>query len=124
MCGADIRGIMLGGSVFEEFKGALAEQYVAQELASTSFSDGVYYWSSGAEAELDFLITDGAKIYPVEVKAGINLQAKSMKQFMSKYDTSGAVRFSMAGLKLDGRILNIPLYLSFNLEGCLKDSGV
>ncbi len=124
MCRADIRGIMLGGSVFEEFNGALAEQYVAQELASTSFSDGVYYWSSGAEAELDFVITDGVKIYPVEVKAGINLQAKSMKQFMSKYDTAGAVRFSMAGLKLDGRILNIPLYLSFNLESYLKDSGL
>ncbi|HNZ28946.1 MAG TPA: ATP-binding protein [Candidatus Goldiibacteriota bacterium] len=124
MCKADIGSIMLGGNVFEEFKGALAEQYAAQELASTSFSEGVYYWSSGAEAELDFVITDGLKIYPVEVKAGINLQAKSLKQFMAKYDTAGAVRFSMAGLKLDGKTLNIPLFLSFNLERYIADSGL
>lgn len=51
------------------------------------------------------------------------MQAKSLKVFMEKYRTAGAVRFSMAGLKKDGDILNIPLYLSFNLEGYMREAG-
>ncbi|HDQ26161.1 MAG TPA: DUF4143 domain-containing protein [bacterium] len=115
--------IMQGSGLFEEFKGALAEQYLAQELSSTPFSKGVYYWTSGAEAELDFVLTDGQKIYPVEVKSGVNLQAKSLRVFMEKYRISGAVRFSMTGLKKQANILNIPLFLSFNMEEYMKEAG-
>lgn len=120
MCNVSAAVLLQKDRVFEEFKGALAEQYVAQELASTRFSKGIFYWSSGAQAELDFVLTDGEKVHPVEVKSGENLQAKSLKVFIQKYSPDTALRFSMSGLKKDSGLINIPLFLSFNFENYMR----
>jgi len=101
--------------VFEEFKGALTEQYVLQELWSMNFKS-IYYWTSAATAEVDFVFFDGLNIFPLEVKAGENLQARSLRVFREKYDVKFALRASLSNLRMDGGLLNIPLYAFFNLE--------
>ena len=101
--------------VFEEFKGALTEQYVLQELSFMSFKS-IYYWTSAATAEVDFVFSDGLTIFPLEVKAGENLQARSLRVFREKYDIKFAIRTSLSNLRMDEGLLNIPLYAFFNLR--------
>lgn len=72
----------------------------------------VYYWvSESGNAEVDFIIQIGRDVIPVEVKAGINLQAKSLKVYREKYSPRLAVRTANVDLKNDDGLLNIPLYL-------------
>ncbi len=111
---------ILGGiKVFEEFKGALTEQYVLQELAGQEFIRSIYYWTSDATAEVDFVFADKSDIYPLEVKAGENLRARSLQVYHEKYRPQLALRSSLSNLKLDDGLLNIPLYALFNLKNYL-----
>ena len=111
--------ILQGSKIFEEFKGALTEQYVLSELACMDFIRNVYYWTSDATAEVDFVFSDGMDIFPVEVKAGGSLQAKSLKVYREKYSPRLAIRASLSNLRMDGELLNIPLFALFNLKGYL-----
>jgi predicted AAA+ superfamily ATPase len=111
--------ILDGNRLFEEFKGALAEQFVLSELAGKGFIRGIYYWTSEATAEVDFVFADNKDIYPVEVKAGENLRARSLKVYRERYHPRLAIRASLSGLRLDDRLLNVPLYALFNLENYL-----
>jgi len=99
--------------IFEEFRGALTEQYILQELSSIN-DRTIYYWASGATAEVDFVFSDGRDIFPLEVKAGENLQARSLKIYREKYGVKLALRTSLSNLRMDGDLLNIPLYVFFN----------
>ena len=113
--------VILGGTrIFEEFKGALTEQYVLSELAVKSFIRNIYYWTSEATAEVDFIFADKLDIYPVEVKAGENLQARSLKVYCERYKPKLAIRTSLSNLRLDNGLLNIPLFALFNLENYLR----
>lgn len=99
-----------GNGLFKEFKGALTEQYVLQQLR-TIRGLNTYYWTAGrGTAEVDFVIDNGSDIMPVEVKAEINLQAKSLKTYRDKYDPKRSIRTSMADYKDDGWLLNLPLW--------------
>lgn len=102
--------------VFEEFKGALSEQFVLQELSSFVGIRSIYYWTSDATAEVDFVFSDGKKVIPVEVKASDNLQAQSLKIYRSKYNTPLAVRTSLANLRYDNGLLNVPMYVLWNFN--------
>jgi predicted AAA+ superfamily ATPase len=102
--------------IFEEFKGALSEQYVLGELAGKSFVRSIFYWTSDATAEVDFVFSDNKDIYPVEVKAGENLHAKSLKVYRERYSPKLAIRASLSNLRIDNDLLNVPLYLLFNLD--------
>lgn len=106
----DPHTLLEGNSIFEEFKGALTEQYVLQQL--TSQKDlYIYYWSSQkSKAEIDFLIQTNNKIIPLEVKAAENLQAKSLKVFAKKYNPPLSVRTSMSDFRKETWMVNIPLY--------------
>lgn len=116
----NVKVILDGNRMFEEFKGALTEQYVLQQLLVYSEND-IFYWSAAnATAELDFLIQTDEKIIPLEVKAEENLQAKSLKVFIQKYDIKEAVRTSMSGFRQQDRIKNIPLYCIGCLNSYLK----
>ena len=106
--------------IFEEFKGAITEQFVLQELASLSRMRSIYYWTSEATAEVDFVFSDGHKIVPVEVKAGLNVRAQSLKFYREKYETPLAVRTSLANLRFDDGLLNVPLYALWNLENYME----
>lgn len=110
MCELDPETILAGSTVFTEFKGALTEQYVCQELiASCGFTP--FYWSAeNSTGEIDFLVQDGRKIYPIEVKAEENLKAKSLRAFADKYDGVHARRFSMSGYRDQEWMRNVPLY--------------
>lgn len=99
--------------VMVEFKGALTEQFVCQELR---LNHDVYYWiSERARAEIDFLIQSGTHIIPIEVKAEENLKAKSLYVFEEKYTTQVATRLSMSRYREQDWMRNIPLYATMTL---------
>lgn len=102
--------------IFEEFKGALTEQFVIQELSSFPGIRSIYYWTSDATAEVDFVFSDGRSVIPVEAKASENVQSQSLKVYRAKYDTALAVRTSLANIRFDNGLLNIPLYVLWNFE--------
>jgi len=116
MSGIDAKTLLEGNDVFEEFKGSLTEQYVLCQLKECTDLD-VFYWSSDTgTSELDFITQIGKDNVPIEVKASENLQAKSLKSFVQKYETKFNVRTSMSDYRNDDWITNIPLYCIANIE--------
>lgn len=105
--------------LFTEFKGSLTENFVLESLIR-KLEVEPYYWANDSY-EVDFVIQIDNDIYPVEVKAGINVQAANIKQYLSDYkDTKLGIRFSLKNLSFDGKILNIPLYMIDELDRLLK----
>ena len=113
--------IIDGNSIFEEFKGAIAEQYVLQQF-KTIKDLPVYYWSNEtSRAEIDFVIQIKSDVVPVEVKAERNLQAKSLKVYMEKFKPNYAIRTSMADYKKTDNLIDLPLYTIENItQGDIK----
>ncbi|MEH6304204.1 ATP-binding protein [Olivibacter sp. CPCC 100613] len=110
MADLDVRTLLEGNTIFQEFKGALTEQYVAQQLI-TCHTLQVYYWSAqNARAEIDFLVQRSGEIIPIEVKAEENLQAKSLRVYYDKFQPKQAVRTSMSAYRKESWMENIPLY--------------
>lgn len=117
-CLAGLRQDVLldGNELFKEFKGALTEQYVLQEL-KTLKGFHCYYWTAErGTAEVDFVVDNGADVFPIEVKAEINLQAKSLKVFHEKYRPVKSIRASMTDYKDEGWLLNLPLWAAENIQ--------
>ena len=112
----DAQALIDGNRMFTEFKGALTEQYVLQQLKSMP-NMPIYYWTSKALAEVDFVIQHNNHIIPIEAKATTNLRAKSLKTYCTNYQPTYALRFSMADYKQTGNLYDIPLYM----VECLKD---
>ncbi|KKP40227.1 MAG: hypothetical protein UR30_C0005G0008 [Candidatus Peregrinibacteria bacterium GW2011_GWC2_33_13] len=107
----DVKTLLEGNKIFEEFKGALTEQYVLQQLKTVKDLP-VYYWTSDkGDAELDFIIQIDSKIVPIEAKASTNLQAKSLKSYRAKFEPKISVRTSTADYKKEDGLYDIPLYL-------------
>ncbi|EGV38083.1 ATP-binding protein [Neisseria weaveri] len=104
-------GVLLEGSrIFTEFKGALTEQYVLQQLVATQ-ENPVFYWSAErGTAEVDFVLQCGQSVIPIEVKAEENLKAKSLKVYVEQFQPEQAVRFSMADYREQDWLVNMPLY--------------
>ena len=99
-----------GNELFREFKGALTEQYVLQQL-KTLKGVNTYYWTAErATAEVDFVMDNGSKVIPIEVKAETNLQAKSLKVYHEKFQPELSIRTSMADYKREDWLLNLPLW--------------
>jgi len=106
----DVRTLIEGNVIFEEFKGALTEQFVLQQLATIP-DLVIYYWSAErSTAEIDFLVQHSGRVIPIEVKAEENLQAKSLKVFCQKYSTKLAIRTSMSDFRKEDWLTNLPLY--------------
>lgn len=116
MTGLRQKTLLEGGEVFKEFKGALTEQYVMQELAAKKGIRVYYYTNERSSAEVDFLVDDGEDVIPVEVKAETNLMAKSLKYYTEKYSPRISVRSSMADYRKEGSLLNLPLYAISELK--------
>ncbi len=97
-----------------EFKGALTEQFVAQQLLSES-ELAPYYWSAeNSKGEIDFLVCDKQKIFAIEVKAEENLKTKSLRAFSIKNEHVHALRFSLSEYRKQDWMINIPLYAISN----------
>jgi len=106
----DAKDILVNNSAFTEYKGAFTEQYVFQELQA--LEKKVYYYSKEhSELELDFVIQN-YNVYPIEVKAEVNLKSKSLRTIYSENNNLKPVRFSMADYKEQDWMLNVPLYLA------------
>lgn len=111
LAGLNQKILLDGNDLFVEFKGALTEQYVLKQLV-TNPDLGVYYYTNDrGSCEIDFLIDDGEKIIPLEVKAEINLRAKSLKSYRDKYAPEVSVRASMADYKEHDGLVDLPLYV-------------
>ena len=121
MTGLRQKTLLEGGEVFKEFKGALTEQYVMQELAVKKGIGVYYYTNERSSAEVDFLVDDGEDVIPVEVKAETNLMAKSLKYYTEKYSPRVSVRSSMADYREESRLLNLPLYAISELQSLASE---
>ena len=108
-----------GNRLFSEFKGALSENYILQCLVA-QYEVMPRYWSSGATAEVDFIIQRGNDIIPIEVKSDENVRGKSLSLYNQKYVPPIRVRFSLKNLKRDENLINIPLFLSDHLDKFIK----
>ena len=101
--------ILQGNRIFEEFKGSLTEQFALQELAQLPGIRGDYYWVA-AKAEIDFLITDGLHVYPLEVKAGTNTHAKSLASYIKNFNPCKAFRASLSRPHDNKGLIDFPLF--------------
>ncbi len=116
MVNIDARTLLKDNKIFEEFKGALTEQFVLQQLNDLA-DVSVYYWTASAgKAEVDFVVQRSGTIFPVEVKAEENLKAKSLKLFIQKYPQTKAIRTSMADHREEDWMINLPLYAIHTLQ--------
>lgn len=110
MSGLEPRDVIDGNKVFTEFKGALTEQYVCQQLISEC-GLSPYYWSAeNSTGEIDFLVQDGSGVFAIEVKAEENLRAKSLRAFKEANPEVDAMRFSLSGYREQDWMRNVPLY--------------
>lgn len=111
----DAESILEGNSIFTEFKGALTEQYVLQQLVSDTKYKPYYYAGEKSTYEVDFVIQKGKNIVPIEVKAEENLRAQSLKFYCGKFKPEYAVRTSMSDYRQQDWMVNVPLYAVSNL---------
>ena len=110
MANVDVDIILNGSQIFEEFKGALTEQFVFQQLKAKRNMQ-IFYWSAeNSSGKLDFVVQDEEKIYPIEVKAEENVQAKSLRFFVQKNPGLKGIRFSMQKFRDQEWMENRPLY--------------
>lgn len=108
MSGLDSSIIVEGNRIFTEFKGALTEQYVLQELLLSH--DPYYFAKKNSQLEIDFLIQKSGQVIPIEVKAEENLKARSLRQFVADNESETAYRVSMSNYRQESWLTNLPLY--------------
>jgi len=106
--------VLTGSGLGVEAKGAMIENYVAQELAFNGHP--LYYWESNGKAEIDFLLQGGEGVIPIEVKAAENVQSKSLKEFVKRYSPRYSIRISAKNFGFENNIKSVPLYAVF----CIK----
>jgi len=107
--GLDAATLLDGSRLFTEFKGALTEQYVAQELVAAGLTP--FYWSNpDGNSEVDFVIQAKGEVIPIEVKAAENLRSKSLKTYYGKYRPAHCVRTTLSDYREEPWLINVPLY--------------
>ena len=95
---------------------------VGQELVAYSDlyeSPGLYFWKrekKNSEAEVDYVVQLGSKIYPIEVKAGKTGHLRSLQSFINEKNSDFGIRISSAALSYQNRVLTIPFYLITELH--------
>lgn len=110
--------ILHENELFQEFRGAIAENYIAQELVHSRYP--LFYWASEGKAEVDFVLEQDDLIYPLEVKSGNSTKKQSLRVYGDTYHPKLLIRTSPTNLKKDGDILNCPLYLIEELRSLLQ----
>jgi len=119
MSGLDSRVVLDGSRVFAEFKGALTEQYVLQQMLAEYGDDPCYWSTDDSRTEVDFVVQRGMDVAPVEVKSEENIRAKSLKSYMERFNPPVSYRLSMRPYKeqkiaspgsSERLLVNIPLY--------------
>ncbi|MDW7672079.1 MAG: ATP-binding protein [Bacillota bacterium] len=108
--------LLNGNGLFKEFKGAITEQYVLQQLITRKRLHTYYWTNARGSAEIDFLVDTGEKVVPIEVKAEKNLKAKSLKSYKDQFNPPISVRTAMLDYKREDWLINIPLWAIETLE--------
>jgi len=125
MSALEVAAILQPDRIFTEFKGALTEQYVCQQLIAQSsgghYGSSPYYWS-GSSAEIDFVMQFAEGIVPIEVKAAENLQSQSLKSYRKRFEPCVAVRTSLSKYREDEALVNVPLYATGQIANIVKRS--
>lgn len=109
LSGLDASSLVDGNALFTEFKGALTEQYVCQQLISDCGLSPCYWSAENSRGEVDFLVQRKGSVYPIEVKAEENLRSKSLRAFSERHPDMIPRRFSLSGYRDQGWMRNIPL---------------
>lgn len=118
----DYQSIIDGNRIFTEFKGALTEQYVCQELIAGGLAP--HYWSAeNSRGEIDFLVQCEGRVYPIEVQAEESLRAKSLAAFNERYEGVHPRRFSLSGYRDQGWMSNVPLYAIGNQVSAVRSDA-
>lgn len=117
MSNLPVQSLLNGNMLFSDFKGALTEQFVLQQM-KTNQSLSIYYWSAdNSRGEIDFLVQQEEKVIPIEVKAEENLQAKSLRMFVERNPGLKGCRFSMSPYREQDWLVNYPLYSVLTILG-------
>ena len=104
------KDVLIGDSVFTEYKGAFTEQYVLQQILSSGMSDIYYYSADDSRMEMDFLMQREGALLPVEVKGGTSIKSTSLHNYLMEHPGIQAIRYSMLPYKKQDFLTNIPLY--------------
>ncbi len=104
------KDVLIGDSVFTEYKGAFTEQYVLQQILSSGISDIYYYSADDSRMEMDFLMQREGALLPVEVKGGTRIKSTSLHNYLMEHPGIQAIRYSMLPYKKQDFLTNIPLY--------------
>lgn len=122
MVGIDPMTVIRGNEYYERFKGAIAENYVMQQLTANRIKP--YFWRSGNSAEVDFLIDEKNRCVPIEVKAAENTKAKSFTLFCKRYNPEIGIRSSLKNVGdntiNETVVYSIPLYSIFKIREYIK----
>lgn len=121
MVGLQQNVLLNGNDMFAQFKGALTEQYVCQQLKIIDNLNVCYFTNDRGSCEIDFVVDTGETVVPIEVKAEVNLKAKSLKTFCEKFNPENAVRTSMADYRKDDWLTNLPLYAIEEFEKVCRE---
>lgn len=122
--GLNASTIIDGNEIFGQYKGALTEQYVLQQLKCLG-DIATYYWTPDTGiAEIDFLIQVHGQVVPIEVKAEENLKAKSLQSFILKYHPEHAIRSSMSDFRIETSLTNLPLYAISEINNLIKQPNL
>lgn len=117
MSNIPVQSLLNGNMLFSDFKGALTEQFVLQQMKPNQ-SLSIYYWSAdNSRGEIDFLVQQEEKVIPIEVKAEENLQAKSLRMFVERNPGLKGCRFSMSPYREQDWLVNYPLYSVLTILG-------
>jgi len=112
--GNALKSFILSSDYSVQVKGAMTENYVAQEFVANNHT--LYYWESNNIAEVDFVLQLKDGVVPVEVKSATNTQSKSLKVFIEKYNPKYSIRISAKNFGFENNIKSVPLYAVF----CIK----
>ena len=121
LAGLRQRTLLDGNDLFIEFKGALTEQFVMQQLSTLSNMQVYYYTNDRGACEIDFLLDNGDAAIPLEVKAEVNLKSKSLKTYCNKYQPDIAIRTAMTDYKEESWLTNLPLYAIEEIQAILTE---
>ncbi len=110
MTDLDSKVVVEGNKLFQEFKGALTENYILQTLVASEMKP--YYFTFDNRYEIDFIIQYKNEIIPIEVKAGENINSTSMKIYNQKFNPKTRIRISMKNLSKDDNLINMPLFMA------------
>ena len=108
--------LLQGDKLFTEFKGVLTENYVLQSLVR-QFGSQIFYWTSGNQAEIEYIFQYGDKIIPIEAKSALSVKSKSLSEYRKTYQPELSLRFSLKNVEKNDDLINFPLYL----VDCVKE---